>query len=270
MKIYPQKYLLEKMIEISKICQKILIDNFLQLKKEDIFYKNDIEICTKIDLQIQEKNKQFLSQFFPEALIICEEESEESNLCLKNLEFAFIIDPIDGTSNFINGLEFFAYSIGLVINGKIIGGCVCHPMSDKLFCGIEDEGAFIISNNKTEKINPIDKTNENNHIKHTNQKKQLITSTFPGLNSIAKKLSKPISFRILGSIALSVTYCVNQTFDGFFGQNCKIWDIAGGIGIIHSAGYQYCLKYPEKITQDFQLAIHNEFSQIEKMAYFFE
>jgi fructose-1,6-bisphosphatase/inositol monophosphatase family enzyme len=131
---------------------------------------------------------------------------------------------------------------------------------NKVFYGIKDIGSFL-KNLRTEKIIKLE-YNENciENNKNKNEKKDLI-----GCSTIfAKKLKKKISSRIIGSIGISIAYCSDSTFDGFFCPSCKIWDFAGGIGILNSMNFPIFLKEINQEKKIFQVAVHRDQEELQK------
>jgi myo-inositol-1(or 4)-monophosphatase len=262
------KLIVEKLLEVCKICNQILLKNFQNLQSKDIFYKDsDREICTEFDLEIERTIKKFLSENFKKSKFISEESFDKNDETdFSKEELVFIIDPIDGTSNFVNGLEFFCISIAVMSFGEFIGGIVSAPILGKIFYGIKDIGAFLedLKCAKTKKL--IFYSDDQQNRQEKNQKKYLIACSF----SFANTLRKTISFRILGSIALSISYCSNSVFDGFVCPSCKIWDFAGGIGILNSMNFPIFLKEINKKKKIFQIAVHRDIIELEKLVEFFD
>lgn len=230
-------YILEKMLEIADIASETLLKNFLKLSKADISYKNELDICTLIDLNIERKTIEFLKQFFPHALFISEEENNSIEIDPK-VEYSFIVDPIDGTSNYVRGIEYFAFSIGFAYYGKIIGGVVYAPVLGRKFYGMAGAGAFY-SGDLCEAV-AIDE-----YYKKSQEGtcKYLIGTTYPCINLIYEKLSKRVSVRIIGSIAITICYALAGKLDGFTSNCCKLWDIAGALGIAYAADSNLIYRY---------------------------
>jgi myo-inositol-1(or 4)-monophosphatase len=235
------QFILQKLLEIIKITDQILITNFQNLKNKQVFYKDfGKEICTSIDLEIQKILLKNLQEIFPDAKFISEENYENENLFeYKKEKLIFIIDPIDGTSNFVNGLEFFGTSIGIMSFGELIGGIVSAPILKKIFYGIKQIGAFLKNHDFVQNLSEkFLEYNQNQSSKIKNQSKQILSCS----SSMMNKINGKASLRMLGSIALSISYCSDLTFDGFICPYCKIWDFAGGIGILKSMNFPCYMK----------------------------
>jgi myo-inositol-1(or 4)-monophosphatase len=272
-----EQFLLERIIEMINPISEILKNNFLSLKEDKIFYKeNETEIVTQIDLDINHYTINFLKKFFPNACFISEENlpyynytNNSNNNAHKNNffdindelnikeELIFIIDPVDGTSNYAYGLNQFCFSLGVMSYGKMIGGIIIAPLTKEIFYGMRNCGAFYQFEDKIQNINEIySNLTKKNH-------KYLIGTTYPCINLVYNKLSKRISVRIIGSIALTICYALIGKFDGFISNSSKIWDIAGAIGIASNIkNFHLFIKfYSEK--NKYSLAIHREESQFQ-------
>ena len=254
-------FILEKILKVANLASNILMKDFLILQKDKVFYKeNNTEIVTQIDLDIHDLTINFLKEFFPKAKFISEENSdnhqnEEFDKIIE--ELVFIIDPIDGTSNYIYGLDQFCFSLGVMSFGELIGGVVISPITKETFYGMKNCGAFY---QKDENITLIDDIYDN---LITKNHKYLIGTTYPCINLIYDKLSKKISVRILGSVAMTICYAMIGKFDGFVSNSAKIWDIAGAIGVSSNIKkFNLFMKYNSE-KDKYVMAIHRIPDQLE-------
>lgn len=251
------KLILDKMLEVSSLMSDHLKENFLRFKEESVFYKDHgDEIVTKIDIEVQKKTIDFLKKIFPKADFVGEE-SNEDNKFYADKELIFIIDPIDGTSNYVYGLEQFCFSLGVASFGKIVGGVVISPLTQETFYGIKNVGVFY--KHRDEEVATIDEAFHKTILKKHH--KYLIGTTYPCINLVYNKLSKKISARIFGSIALTMCYALVGRLDGFLTNTAKIWDIAGVLGIAHNIpNINLFLKYNSEENK-YSVAIHREIDQ---------
>ena len=254
-------FILEKILKVANLASDALMQDFLILQKDKVFYKeNNTEIVTQIDIDIHDLTIGFLKEFFPKAKFISEENSENhqnEQFEENKAELVFIVDPIDGTSNYIYGLDQFCFSLGVMSFGELIGGIVISPVTKEIFYGMKDCGAFY---QKDETILPINDIYDN---LITKNHKYLIGTTYPCINLIYDKLSKKISVRILGSVAMTICYALIGKFDGFVSNSAKIWDIAGAIGIASNIqGLNLFIKYNSE-KDKYVIAIHRIPDQLE-------
>lgn len=146
--------------------------------------------------------------------IISEEGGSKINLDSKNV---WIIDPIDGTTNFLHGVPHFAISIALKSNNEIVSGLIYDPIKDEMFYAEKNNGAFF--NNQRIKVS----------------KKKDIEGCLFGTGG-KKKIEADLITRKSGSAALDMAYVAAGRYDGYFQNNLNLWDIAAGIIIVKEAG----------------------------------
>jgi myo-inositol-1(or 4)-monophosphatase len=271
-----RQLILDKLCEIENLVSKPLLNNFEKLINGEVFYKNDQdEIVTQIDLDIEKIVINFLKDSFPDAYFISEETPIEEN-GYHSKELIFIIDPIDGTSNYFYGVEYFSVSIGVMSFGEFIGGIVVAPMLKKVFFGMKDCGAYY----KYESLESDDSINSNADVcyryksnvveindilrtKSYHKHKYLIGTTYPCINLIYNKLSRKVSVRVFGSIALTISYALTGKLDGMITNSAKIWDIAAAIGIANAMGFKFLIK--QKTFNSYSLILHRRPEEIEKI-----
>lgn len=158
--------------------------------------------------------------------------TEEQTTIIQNKEIEWIIDPLDGTTNFLYGIPAFAISIGLRINEELVGGIVYEINKQELFFASKNNGAFL-----------------NNNLIRVSKRKTLAESLlatgfpyydFSGINGyieVLKALMKGSrGLRRIGSAAIDLAYVACGRFDGFFEYSLNPWDVAGGAIIIQEAG----------------------------------
>ena len=129
----------------------------------------------------------------------------------------WVIDPIDGTTNFINGVPHFCISVGLVLDNEIVSGVIFDPIKDEIYYAEKNSGAYM--NNKSIRVS---------------RKKEISECLF---SSNSKKISSDgLTIRITGSAALDLAYVSCGRFDGSFHKNLSLWDIAAGSVLVREAG----------------------------------
>ena len=136
-------------------------------------------------------------------------------------ENVWIIDPIDGTTNFLHGVPHFAISIALKYKNEIVSGLVYDPIKNEMFYAEKNNGAYL--NNQRIKVS---------------HKKKIDNCLFAtGGNNLEEiKFKQNITIRKTGSAALDLAYVAAGKFDGYFQKNLNIWDIASGIILVKEAG----------------------------------
>jgi len=205
---------LNLMIKASEKASKILIRDFGEIEKLQVSKKGPKDFVTNSDLKAEKIIIEELKKSRPNYSIISEENGIENNKDPKN---TWIIDPIDGTINFLHGIPHFAISIALKSNNEIISGLIFDPIKNEMFYAEKDNGSFF-----------------NNQRVRVSKKTQLSECLFATSGIINGELD--IQFRKSGSAALDMAYVASGRFDGYFQNNLNLWDIAAGIIIIKEAG----------------------------------
>ena len=205
---------LNLMIKACEKASKILIRDFGEIEKLQVSKKGPSDFVTNSDLKTEKIIIEELTKGRPDYSIISEENGVKNNKDNKN---TWIIDPIDGTINFLHGIPHFATSIALKHNDEIISGLIFDPIKDEMFYAEKDNGAFL--NNKRIRVS-----------KKNNIKECLFATS--GL--IDKKME--FSYRKSGSAALDMAYIACGRYDGYFQKNLHLWDIAAGLILVKEAG----------------------------------
>ncbi len=217
------------LIKIIKKAGEILKEGFYSNKEVNFKAKKDL--VTQFDVAVENFLKEKFSKKFKEFNIIAEE-SDNVNIEFNN---SIIIDPIDGTTNFVNGVPHTAISVGVYKDKKPYLAIVYNPILDELYEAKIGEGSFL--NGKKLKVS----------IEEDFQK-SLIATGFPytsgsnedDLNDVLKKIKDILprcqDLRRLGSASLDLCYVARGTFDGYYEMNLKPWDVSAGVLILSEAG----------------------------------
>ena len=202
------------MIKAAEKASKILIRDFGELEKLQVSSKGPSDFVTNSDKKVEKILIEELTKSRNTFSIISEEIGEVKNSDKDNY---WIIDPIDGTSNFLHGIPHFSISIALKSNKEIVSGLVFDPIKNEMFYGEKNNGAYF-----------------NNQRIRVSKKKNLDECLFAtgGKNEILNSLN----VRKTGSAALDMAYVGAGRYDGYFQKNLNIWDIAAGIIIVNEAG----------------------------------
>jgi len=206
------------MIKASEKASKALIRDFGELEKLQVSAKGPSDFVTNADLKAEKIIVEELAKAKRDYSIISEESENEISNDKNN---TWIIDPIDGTTNFLHGVPHFAISIALKSNNEIVSGLIYDPIKDEMFYAEKNNGAYL----------------NNQRIRVSNKKKIDNCLFATGGNNIEQiKFKKNATLRRTGSAALDMAYVAAGKFDGYFQKNLKIWDIASGIILIKEAG----------------------------------
>jgi len=202
------------MIKASEKASKILIRDLGEIEKLQVSKKGPADFVTNSDLKAEKIILKELIKARPNYSIISEENGIKNN---KDKNNTWIIDPIDGTVNFLHGIPHFAISIALKSKNEIVSGLIFDPIKNEMFFAEKNNGAFF-----------------NNHRIKVSKKNQINNCLFVTGGKIKNELDLP--FRKSGCAALDMAYVGAGRYDGCFQKNLNIWDIAAGIIIIKEAG----------------------------------
>ena len=202
------------MIKACEKASKILIRDFGEIEKLQVSKKGPLDFVTNSDLKAEKIIIEELKKARPNYSIISEENGIENN---KDKNNTWIIDPIDGTVNFLHGIPHFAISVALRSNENIVSGLIFDPIKNEMFFAEKENGAFF-----------------NNHRIKVSKKNELEDCLFVTGGLIEKELN--LSYRKSGCAALDMAYVAAGRYDGFFQYDLNLWDIAAGIILVEEAG----------------------------------
>jgi len=205
---------LNLMIKACEKASKILIRDFGEIEKLQVSKKGPSDFVTNSDLKTEKIIIEELKKGRPEYSIISEENGVKKNKDNKN---TWVIDPIDGTVNFLHGIPHFATSIALKHENEIISGLIFDPIKDEMFYAEKNNGAYL--NNKRIKVS---------------KKNDIQECLFATSGTVEKKME--FSYRKSGSAALDMAYIACGRYDGYFQKNLNLWDIAAGLILVTEAG----------------------------------
>ena len=205
---------LNLMIKAAEKASKSLIRDFGEVEKLQVAKKGPFDFVTKTDKYVEKIIIEELSKSKKNYSFIAEESGKISGKDNKNF---WIIDPIDGTTNFLHGIPHFAICIAHMCNGEIISGLIFDPIKDEMFFAEKNKGAFL------------------NNYRLRVSKRNLIEESLFATNKDGIKYSD-LNLRYTGCASLDLAYVAAGRFDGFFHNKINIWDIASGVLMVEEAG----------------------------------
>ena len=205
---------LNLMIKACEKASKILIRDFGEIEKLQVSKKGPSDFVTNSDLKTEKIIIDELTKGRPDYSIISEENGVKKNKDNKN---TWVIDPIDGTVNFLHGIPHFATSIALKNENEIISGLIFDPIKDEMFYAEKNNGAYL--NNKRIRVS-----------KRNNMQECLFATS----GEVEKKIE--FSYRKSGSAALDMAYIACGRYDGYYQRNLHLWDVAAGLVLVEEAG----------------------------------
>lgn len=197
------------------------------------------DLVTEVDKGAEQMIRRLILTHFPQHAILGEEGvepgSEASKLALEQAqeeEYLWVVDPLDGTTNFVHGFPFYSVSIALAHRGEVIVGIVYDPMRDELFVAEKGKGAYVHGNRM-------------HAASESKLSESLLASGFPtdreralpgnlaGINALAPQVR---NIRTAGSAALHMAYVAAGRLTGFWELNLNAWDLAAGSLLISESG----------------------------------
>ena len=209
---------------------KTLIRDFGEIEKLQVSEKSPGNFVTASDKRVEKIIINELNVENSKYSVLSEEIGE---LIGKNKEKRWIIDPIDGTTNFLNGLPHFAISIAYEEKGEILSGIIFDPIKNEMFFAEKGQGAYL-NNIRTRVSNKSDFKNSLLVTGGPRYTSNIKDKVFKEYIELAKKVRPPI--RKSGSAALDLAYVAAGRFDGSWQRELKYWDIAAGIIIVKESG----------------------------------
>jgi myo-inositol-1(or 4)-monophosphatase len=197
-------------------------------QKHEIYYKGEINLVTEADKMSEGLIVAAISRKYPDHGIL----SEESPAIAGSGKLRWIIDPLDGTTNYAHGYPVFCVSIALEDDGVIILGVIYDPMRDEMFIASRGEGAFL-NGKKLQVSTTIDLS------------RSLLATGFPydirkskknNLNYFNSLARKAQAIRRAGAAALDIAYVAAGRFDGFWELKLMPWDVAAGMLMVEESG----------------------------------
>lgn len=263
------------MIDIAKQAATeagaFLMKNYGKVSELDIRQKSQNDFLSYVDEQSEQIILEIISSRYPEHSFLAEEggQSEQSN------SYRWIIDPLDGTTNYLSGIPAFAVSIALEYENELVLGVVYDPLRGELFEAEQGGGARLNGNT----IRVSNKKRLNQSLIATGfpfKTKQFLSSYLKAFEAI---FNQCIGMRRLGSAAIDLAYVAVGRFDGFWEIGLQPWDIAAGTVIVREAGgsvqdfwgsqdflfNHYLISGNGQIEPELQQAIQNHFPKFQSV-----
>lgn len=207
---------------------EFLLDSARKISQNDIEIKGSNDFVTYVDKTSEKMLLEDLSKILPGSSFI----AEESGITEKRGEFTWIVDPLDGTTNYIHHIPLYSISIGLMQGEDMIGGIIYEPNAKEMFHAIKGEGAFLNGNriHVTKNKKMADSIWATGFPYHQFEKLQEY------MDFIAWSMQYSHGLRRLGSAAIDLAWVACGRLDGFFEFGLKPWDVAAGSLLVEEAG----------------------------------
>jgi myo-inositol-1(or 4)-monophosphatase len=195
---------------------------------DHITKKGEIDLVTEADLQAEKTILEILWRHFPHDNIL----SEEAGNTRRSSKRTWLVDPLDGTTNFAHGFPFFAVSIALEVENEIVLGVVYNPLMGEYFEAVEGMGAYL--NKKPLHVSKTPTLGESllgtGFPYNIHEMPERVMELFGKMVILAQGVRRP------GSAALDLCYVAAGRLDGFWEEDLKPWDTAAGVAIVKEAG----------------------------------
>lgn len=225
------KILIEKMKEIARECGEIILSaegDALGTKMKT----SRRDLVTDYDVRVQRYAVEKLKEGFSSATFFCEENTDNDDL---QGELVFVIDPIDGTSNFIFGLHHSCVSIGCLSKGKAVAGVVYDPYKDEMFSAYEKGGAYLNDRKISVTASPLNETVTVFGSSPYNP--EMLEDTLGRIRTI---FDRCLDIRRSGSAALDICYVAAGRYGLYFESIVSLWDYLAAYVILREAGGVIC------------------------------
>ena len=220
------------MVNACRKASRHIIRDFGEIEKLQTSVKGPGDFVTMTDKKVEAILIEELQKARPDYSILSEEAGEIKNDS-SNEDFKWIIDPIDGTSNFLHGIPHFAISLALENKKEIICGIVFDPIKNELFSAEKGNGSYL--NNQRMRVSARKKLKDclivTGGPRKNHQNKEVTMEEYKKFSS---KVLIPI--RKMGSASLDMAYVAAGRCDGFWQRNLNYWDIAAGVLLVKEAG----------------------------------
>jgi myo-inositol-1(or 4)-monophosphatase len=219
-------------VNVAKMAGEFALNEITHLTVDHIRFKGDRDIVTHIDQSCERRIVSQLAKLMPEAGFLTEEETVAHEI----KDVTWIIDPLDGTTNYVHGIPFFSVSIALMMHGRIVLGVVYNPGLDECYYSYEGEGVFL--NDQPVQVSRI-----------TSLGDAVIATGFPyedlkevdRYTSLLKVLmTHSHGVRRFGSAAIDLAWVAGGRFDAFYEAGLNPWDVAAGAFLVQQAGGVVC------------------------------
>jgi myo-inositol-1(or 4)-monophosphatase len=226
-----QKPVVNVMIKAARQAGSVILRHMSKLDSLNVVEKDRQDYASEVDSLAEKEIIKELRRAYPEAAIL----GEETGAMGKGRQ-TFVIDPLDGTSNFLRGFPHFCVSIALVENGEPTDGVIFDPLRNELFAASKGAGALL--NDK--KIRVAERRDLTGAMIATGFPPRERPRLAPQLDSIRGLLGDAEDIRRTGSAALDLAYVAAGRCDAYFEAGVKAWDIAAGMLLVREAGGRVC------------------------------
>jgi myo-inositol-1(or 4)-monophosphatase len=228
--------LLDVIVEAARAAGDGLMRDFERRDLLQIDEKAKSDFVSNADIRSQETIRARLSSAYPQYALVCEEDADVSETSLSantgSKRGRFVVDPLDGTTNFLRGIPHFAVSIALEVDGESVAGVVLDPAKNELFWAEAGQGAWRGNTRLAVSADQaLDCAVIGTGIPHAGR-----SGYDSYLHALRNVMPEVAGIRRMGAAALDLAYVAAGRFDGFFERGLAPWDTAAGMLLVREAG----------------------------------
>ena len=206
-----------------------LVRDFREVSQLQVSRKGPGDFVSNADVFTEKKLVEFIKKTRPNDAIVSEECGEIP--AQNGSPYKWVMDPIDGTNNFLHAVPFFAVSLALMREDEVIAGVIYNPITTELYYAEKGQGAFVMTPTGDTRLRVSGRTNLEQSMVSTN------SYALKNINGLVERMiGKPFCFRCIGSTALALAHVAAGQLDVFFDCRCHIWDLAAGYLLVKEAG----------------------------------
>ncbi|MEI6985707.1 MAG: inositol monophosphatase family protein [Rhodospirillaceae bacterium] len=225
----PRSATINVMVRAAEKAGRLLIRDFGEVEQLQVSRKGPADFVSTADLKAEKALRAELSRARPDFGFLMEEAGAFEG---KDKSARWIVDPLDGTTNFLHGLPHWAVSIGLERDGEIIAGVVYEPVRDEMFWAEKGQGAFL----NAQRLRVSERRRMDDAVVATGMPFKGRGDHPPFLRQLAAVMDETAGVRRFGAAALDLAYVAAGRFDGFWESGLCPWDVAAGILLVSEAG----------------------------------
>jgi myo-inositol-1(or 4)-monophosphatase len=226
-----QKPAVTVMVKAARLAGNVLLRNINKLEALNVVQKDRMDYASEVDADAEKVIVKELKRAYPEYGVI----GEETGVQGAN-RFMWVIDPLDGTSNYLRGFPHYCVSIALVENGEPVDAVIFDPLRNELFTASRGAGAVL----NDRKIRVSDRKDLGGAMVHTGFAPRERARASAQLKCVDALLVQAEDVRRTGSAALDLAYVACGRADAYFEAGVKAWDIAAGALLVREAGGRVC------------------------------
>jgi myo-inositol-1(or 4)-monophosphatase len=226
-----QKPAVNVMVKVARQAGNLLLRQVGRLESLNVIEKARQDYASEVDSQVEAEIIRELRRAFPDHGYLGEEGGKQGRG-----RYTWVIDPLDGTSNYLRGFPHFCVSIALVEKGEPLLGVIYDPMRNEIFTASRGGGAYL----NDRRLRVGSRTDLTGAMLVTGFPPRERARLAPQLETVRSLLSEAEDIRRTGSAALDLAYVASGRVDGYFEAGVKPWDVAAGILLVREAGGRCC------------------------------